>query len=142
MTLAAQLGGPRGRALGALVLLAALVLAGRGGTALPGGLAGALLLLGGAGAAAGAWWARGRAAGPGGGFRLPERLVVHQRAGLSGRCGLALVEADGARYLVVYGEGFATVRRAAGARRRGRARRAGERACAPAGAKAGEGVLR
>ena len=31
------------------------------------------------------------------------------RAGLSARCGAALVDADGRRYLVTYGDGFANV---------------------------------
>jgi hypothetical protein len=40
-------------------------------------------------------------------FSLQPQLMVAARASLSQRCGLALVEADGARYLVAYGDGFA-----------------------------------
>jgi hypothetical protein len=40
---------------------------------------------------------------------LRPRLQVSARAGLSQRCGVALVEADGRRYLVAYGDGFAQV---------------------------------
>jgi hypothetical protein len=40
----------------------------------------------------------------------PERrLRVLQRAGLSGRCSLALVVADGREFLVAYGDGFAQI---------------------------------
>ncbi|MBN1206784.1 MAG: MFS transporter [Myxococcaceae bacterium] len=57
------------------------------------------------------WWLwRRRAAGP----RLnpPERLKVVSRAGLSQRCGIALVEADGRGFLVAFGDSFAEVREA------------------------------
>lgn len=40
---------------------------------------------------------------------LGPRLQVSARAGLSQRCGVALVEADERRYLVAYGDGFAQV---------------------------------
>jgi len=40
-------------------------------------------------------------------FQLPPRLSIAARAGLSARAGLALVDADGRRYLVAYGDGFA-----------------------------------
>lgn len=55
-----------------------------------------------------AWMIRARMR-PGGGrpFQLPPRLTVAARTGLSPRCGVALVEADGRRYLVAYGDGFA-----------------------------------
>ncbi|WP_224365298.1 MFS transporter [Hyalangium versicolor] len=55
----------------------------------------------------GAWlWSRG-AAGPR--FTLPERLRVVSRAGLSQRCGLALVEMDGRSFLVAFGDSFAEI---------------------------------
>jgi flagellar protein FliO/FliZ len=54
------------------------------------------------------WWVRARGrAGAGRPFQLPPRLSVAARTGLSPRCGVALVEADGGRYLVAYGDGFA-----------------------------------
>ncbi len=40
----------------------------------------------------------------------PPRLRVLSRAGLSQRCGMALVEADGRNYLVVFGDGFAELK--------------------------------
>lgn len=56
----------------------------------------------------GAWlWRRG-ASRPR--FSVPERLKVLSRAGLSQRCGVALVEADGRTFLVVFGDAFAEVR--------------------------------
>ncbi|MFB1481295.1 flagellar biosynthetic protein FliO [Corallococcus sp. RDP092CA] len=39
-----------------------------------------------------------------------EPLRIVARTGLSQRCGLALVEADGRRYLVAYGDTFAELR--------------------------------
>ncbi|MGA9523697.1 MAG: flagellar biosynthetic protein FliO [Myxococcaceae bacterium] len=42
----------------------------------------------------------------------PPRLRVLSRAGLSQRCGMALVEADGRNYLVVFGDGFAELKEA------------------------------
>lgn len=55
-----------------------------------------------------AWMIRARSrSGDGRAFRLPPRLSVAARTGLSPRCGVALVEADGGRYLVAYGDGFA-----------------------------------
>lgn len=52
-------------------------------------------------------WRQGGQSGAG----VPEEipLEVRARTGLSPRCGLALVEAGGERYLVVHGDGFATV---------------------------------
>lgn len=56
------------------------------------------------------WWSRRN---PGGArFALPQRLQVISRAGLSQRCGIALVEADGRGYLVAYGDSFAEIREA------------------------------
>ena len=59
--------------------------------------------------------ARGRPLG-GRPFQLPPRLGVAARTGLSPRCGVALVEADGGRYLVAYGDGFAQLLNALPAR--------------------------
>lgn len=50
-------------------------------------------------------------------FALPERLQVLSRTGLSPRCGLALVEADGKSFLVAYGDGFAVIQSTRGAKR-------------------------
>jgi flagellar protein FliO/FliZ len=52
-------------------------------------------------------WMRRKSLGPR--FLLPERLRVVSRAGLSPRCGLALVEVDGQRFLVAFGDSFAEV---------------------------------
>jgi flagellar biogenesis protein FliO len=55
------------------------------------------------------WWLHRRGSvGPG----LPraERLHVISRAGLSQRCGLALVEVDGRGFLVAFGDSFAEIR--------------------------------
>ena len=74
----------------------------------PGGarwLLGAAMLAG-----LGWWWSRRNAGGAR--FVLPHRLQVISRAGLSQRCGLALVEADGRGYLVAYGDSFAEIREA------------------------------
>ncbi len=58
----------------------------------------------------GAWlWRRGVASPR---FSLPERLRVISRAGLSPRCGLALVEADGRSFLVAFGDSFAEIHQA------------------------------
>ena len=42
-------------------------------------------------------------------FKTAPRLNVVQRAGLSQRPGLALIEVDGTPYLVVHGDGFAKI---------------------------------
>lgn len=42
-------------------------------------------------------------------FALQQRLAVIQRVGLSTRTAAALLEVDGQRFLVVHGDGFATV---------------------------------
>lgn len=100
---------PRARMLLALALVLGLaVLAPLGGgasaTSVARGLLGAAAL-GGLG-----WWLvrRGRAEPR---FSLTERMRVVSRTGLSQRCGLALVEVDGSRYLVAFGDSFAEVRR-------------------------------
>ncbi|NMO20300.1 hypothetical protein HPC49_43800 [Pyxidicoccus fallax] len=55
------------------------------------------------------WWLRRRgAAGPG--APSVERMQVVSRAGLSPRCGLALVEVDGRSFLVAFGDSFAEIR--------------------------------
>jgi len=55
------------------------------------------------------WWLRRRVAtGPG--MPTLERMNVVSRAGLSPRCGLALVEVDGRGYLVAFGDSFAEIR--------------------------------
>ena len=61
------------------------------------------------------WWSRRGPRGPR--FALPERLQVISRAGLSQRCGIALVEADGRSFLVAYGDSFAEIRAAPDLRR-------------------------
>ncbi|MGZ3458939.1 MAG: flagellar biosynthetic protein FliO [Archangium sp.] len=81
-------------------------------------------LLGAAALAGLGWWLlrRGRAESR---FALSERMRVVSRTGLSQRCGLALVEVDGSRYLVAFGDSFAEIRRAhAPVRVRARSRRA------------------
>ena len=45
-------------------------------------------------------------------FARTERMRVVSRTGLSPRCGLALVEVEGSRYLVAFGDSFAEIRRA------------------------------
>lgn len=98
---------PRARLLaaGALILgLAALgPLGGLSMTAAARWLLGAVAL-GGLG-----WWLHRRgSAGPG--IPTMERMKVVSRAGLSPRCGLALVEVDGRGYLVAFGDAFAEIR--------------------------------
>ncbi len=87
------------------ILLALPVAAAAGGTsaAVAARIALAAAALGGA-----FLWARARRGGRNG--EVPEaRLRVLQRAGLSGRCSLALVLADGREFLVAYGDGFAQI---------------------------------
>jgi len=71
----------------------------------------------------GLWLKRGQLA------KVPAaapRLQVLSRTGLSQRCGLALVEADGRTWLVAYGDGFAEMKEAPPPARRP-ARKAGGR---------------
>jgi flagellar protein FliO/FliZ len=102
---------PRTRVLlaGGLVLgLAALApLGGLSATAMARGVLGAVALAG------LGWWLmrQGRAESR---FALSERMRVVSRTGLSPRCGLALVEVDGSRYLVAFGDAFAEIHRARG----------------------------
>jgi len=106
-------------AVGLVLGLAALApLGGASATSVARGLLGAAALAG------LGWWLlrRGRAESR---FALSERMRVVSRTGLSQRCGLALVEVDGSRYLVAFGDSFAEIRRAhAPVRVRARSRRA------------------
>jgi flagellar protein FliO/FliZ len=93
-------------ALGLVLSLAALApLGGMSAASVARGLLGASALVG------LGWWLvrRGREDVR---FTLTERMRVVSRTGLSQRCGLALVEVDGSRYLVAFGESFAEIRRA------------------------------
>lgn len=93
-------------ALGLVLGLAALApLGGVSAAVLARGLLGAVALVG------LGWWLmrRGRADVR---FTLTERMRVVSRTGLSQRCGLALVEVEGSRYLVAFGDSFAEIRRA------------------------------
>lgn len=92
---------------GGLVLgLAALApLGGMSATSVARGLLGAVALAG------LGWWFL-RRSHPESRFALSERMRVLSRTGLSQRCGLALVEVEGSRYLVAFGDSFAEIRRA------------------------------
>ena len=92
---------------GGLVLgLAALApLGGMSATAVARGLLGAVALVG-----LGGWFLRRSHSESR--FALSERMRVVSRTGLSQRCGLALVEVEGSRYLVAFGDSFAEIRRA------------------------------
>ncbi|MHA7633140.1 hypothetical protein [Corallococcus sp. M7] len=99
---------PRGRLLFALALLVGLAtLAPLGGLS----LVGTSRLVIGAMALAGLGWVLLRKGGVAGSAdaAAPEPLSIVSRTGLSQRCGLALVEADGRRYLVAYGDTFAEI---------------------------------
>jgi flagellar protein FliO/FliZ len=121
---------PRTKLFAASGLVVLLALAAPRGGLSAAGLA--RMLLGLAALAAAAWWlARTRARGPA--FRIEEPLQVLSRRGLSPRCAVALVEAEGHRFLVTYGEGFAQVQPMAPRRR---IRSARTRRAAPA-----QGVL-
>jgi hypothetical protein len=102
---------PRTRLLlaGGLVLgLATLApLGGMSATAVARGLLGAMALVG------LGWWFLLRSHTESR-FALSERMRVVSRTGLSQRCGLALVEVEGSRYLVAFGDSFAEIRRARG----------------------------
>ncbi len=80
-----------------------------------------------------AWWFHraAKARAPVGGFSLAlaePQLQVLSRTGLSPKHGVALLQADGRRYLVVFGDGFAQVHdtREADARHEARAQAAVE----------------
>ncbi|MFP2962748.1 flagellar biosynthetic protein FliO [Myxococcus sp. 1LA] len=66
-------------------------------------------LLGGVALAVLGWWLLWRGGGATGAPEAP-RLNVVSRAGLSQRCGVALVEVDGRSYLVAFGDAFAEIR--------------------------------
>jgi flagellar protein FliO/FliZ len=93
------------------LLLAGGLILGLAALAPLGGLsaAGAARWLLGAVALAGLAWWLWRRGGASPRFVLPERLKVVSRAGLSQRCGLALVEADGRSFLVAFGDSFAEI---------------------------------
>jgi flagellar protein FliO/FliZ len=93
-------------ASGLVLGLAALTsLGGMSATSVARGLLGAMALAG------LGWWLlrRGHAESR---FALSDRMRVVSRTGLSQRCGLALVEVEGSRYLVAFGDSFAEIRRA------------------------------
>lgn len=92
-----------------LLLAGLLVLAPSQGISAAGA---ARIVLGLAALAGLAFWVqrRGKAAPR---FQLPGRLTVAARTGLSPRCSVALVEADGRTYLVAYGDGFAEIKESA-----------------------------
>nr|WP_253899648.1 hypothetical protein [Corallococcus carmarthensis] len=99
---------PRGRLLFASALLVGLAtLAPLGGLS----LVGTSRLLIGSMALAGLGWVLLRKGGTAGSADAAalEPLSIVSRTGLSQRCGLALVEADGRRYLVAYGDTFAEI---------------------------------
>ncbi len=58
-----------------------------------------------------AWWALRRSNPGASAFRLPPRVHVIQRVGLTARSGLMLVEIDSQPFVVLHGEGFATLRK-------------------------------
>ncbi|MFY0570439.1 flagellar biosynthetic protein FliO [Archangium lansingense] len=96
------------------LLLALGLVLGLGALAPMGGVSAAVLargLLGAVALVGLGWWLvrRGRTDAR---FALTERMRVVSRTGLSQRCGLALVEVDGSRYLVAFGDSFAEIRRA------------------------------
>jgi flagellar protein FliO/FliZ len=99
-------GSPRRRLLlasGLILVLGALApLGGLSASGVARWLLGAVALVG-----LGGWLWRRRATTPR--FSLPERLRVISRTGLSQRCGLALVEADGRGFLVAFGDSFAEI---------------------------------
>ncbi|NOK31810.1 hypothetical protein [Corallococcus exercitus] len=99
---------PRGRLLLASALLVGLAtLAPLGGLS----LVGTSRLLVGSMALAGLGWVLLRKGGEAGSRddSAPAPLSIIFRTGLSQRCGLALVEAEGRRYLVAYGDTFAEI---------------------------------
>jgi hypothetical protein len=79
----------------------------------------ARLVLGGTALAGLAWWMTRQKALPAK-FALAPRLQVAARTGLSPKCSVALVEADGRTYLVAYGDGFAEIQETAKAQAKAR----------------------
>ena len=115
---------PRAKLLVAAALVLLLALVAPAGSLSVVGVARALLAL--AMLAGAAWWmARGRA--PRQAFRLRAPLEVLSRQGLSPRCSVALLQADGQRFLIAYGDGFAQIRPMAAHERSGARRAAGHR---------------
>ncbi len=99
---------PRNKLIGAalLALIAPLIAATQGASA----ATAARLLLGLAALGGiGAWFIHARGGLTASKFKSAPRLNVVQRAGLSQRTGVALIEVDGKPYLVVHGDGFAKV---------------------------------
>lgn len=93
------------------LLWAAVLVVGLAGVGLLGRMPGAEAARWGLAAVAltglGIGWMRRKSLGPR--FLPPERLRVVSRAGLSPRCGVALVEVDGQSFLVAFGDSFAEV---------------------------------
>ena len=99
---------PRSKLLVASVLLVVLAVSAQTAGLSVAPLARIVLLT--AVAGLGLWWLRrARAAAPA--REAAPRLKVVQRAGLSPRCAVALLNLDGADYLVAYGDGFAQITR-------------------------------
>ncbi|WP_426736440.1 flagellar biosynthetic protein FliO [Myxococcus faecalis] len=96
---------PRARLQVATLLVLALALLGPMGGVSMVSVARCVLLVGALGGLG--WWWRRRARGTS--ATGLERLKVVSRAGLSPRCGLALVEVEGRDFLVTFGDAFAHV---------------------------------
>ncbi len=99
---------PKQKLIAASVTLAAL-LAAAPGAGLNAATAARLLLVAVAAAGLGVWYWRRSPTVPRGPAAAP-RLRVIARAGLSARCSVALLEADGRTFLLAYGDGFAELR--------------------------------
>lgn len=95
---------PRQKLVGAALLALALPLAAATQGASAATWARVLLALGAVGGL-GAWLFKAR--GGATTFKAAPRLKVIQRAGLSQRTGVALIEVDGKPYVIVHGDGFA-----------------------------------
>jgi flagellar protein FliO/FliZ len=119
---------PRAKLLVASALLLLLALVTPAGSLSVVGVARALLAL--ALLAGAAWWMARRRA-PRQAFRLRAPLEVLSRQGLSPRCSVALLQADGQRFLITYGDGFAQIRPMA-SRKHSRSRRAAGQRSTPA----------
>ncbi len=99
---------PRNKLIGAalLALVAPLIAATQGAS--PATAARILLGLAAIGGIA-AWFLHARGGLTPSKFKTAPRLNIVQRAGLSQRTGVALIEVDGKPYLVVHGDGFAKI---------------------------------
>ncbi|ATB27859.1 hypothetical protein [Melittangium boletus] len=102
---------PRARMVLALGLVLALAVMARWGETSVTSVA--RVLLGGVALVVGVGWLRRRDRS-GTRFMRAEPLRVVSRAGLSQRCGLALVDVEGSHYLVVFGDSFSEIRRMRG----------------------------